>query len=121
MHTTIKPRGDLLSKYVLQTCNTLSLVNEDLLMRFSDQLDDSEYLLFDYLCFQGLTIQQAAEKIELCSSKVYTLLEKIKSKGLSFLKSGSKVILNQEEQHSSTEYRLAHDNYLINTSLHNAA
>ena len=109
MQKTIQPREELLSKYVLQTCNTFSFVNDDLLLRFSDQLNDDEYLLFDYLCFQGLTIQEATKKIEFCSSKVYNLITKIKSKGLSFFESDTNVMLNKD--------RLVHNNYSLNTSL----
>ena len=73
-----KTNEDVLAKYVLQTCNLFSFMNTNSLMKFSDQLTDEEYLLFDYMAYQGCTITEAANKIEFSLSKTYKLLGTIK-------------------------------------------
>lgn len=90
--------GDALLSYVLQTCNTYSFVNHNLLLSFTDQLNDEEYLLFDYLCFQNLTIFEAIQKIEFSSSKVYRLIDNIKSKGLAFLAPESNIFFENDRR-----------------------
>ena len=91
-----KLNEDVLSQYVLQTFNLFSFMDENSLMRFSDQLTDDEYLLFDYLTYQGCSINEAANKIEFSLAKTYRLLGIIKCKGLLFFASNQNVFLSKD-------------------------
>ena len=91
-----KTNEDVLSKYVLQTCNLFSFMDTNSLMKFSDQLTDEEYLLFDYMAYQGCTITEAANKIEFSLSKTYKLLGNIKCKGMLFFTSNQNIFLSKD-------------------------
>lgn len=95
MHT-YKLNEDVLSQYVLQTCNLFSFMDENSLMKFSNQLTDDEYLLFDYMTYQGCGINEAANKIEFSLAKTYRLLGTIKCKGLLFFASNQNVFLSKD-------------------------
>jgi transposase len=66
------------------------------LMKFSDQLTDEEYLLFDYMAYQGCTITEAANKIEFSLSKTYKLLGAIKCKGMLFFTSNQNIFSSKD-------------------------
>lgn len=87
---------DVFSQYVLQSCNLLSFVNSDSLIKFFDQLTDDEYLLFDYMAYQGCTIVEAANKIEYSVSKAYKLIGTIKCKGMLFFTSNQNIFLSKD-------------------------
>jgi hypothetical protein len=91
-----KTNEDVLSKYVLQTCNLFSFMDTNSLMKFSDQLTDEEYLLFDYMAYQGCTITEAANKIEFSLSKTYKLLGAIKCKGMLFFTSNQNIFSSKD-------------------------
>ncbi len=91
-----KASEDVLFRYVLQTCNLFSFMDTNSLMKFSDQLTDEEYLLFDYMAYQGCTITEAANKIEFSLSKTYKLLGTIKCKGMLFFTSNQYIFLSKD-------------------------
>lgn len=91
-----KASEDVLFRYVLQTCNLFSFMDTNSLMKFSDQLTDEEYLLFDYMAYQGCTITEAANKIEFSLSKTYKLLGTIKCKGMLFFTSNQNIFLSKD-------------------------
>lgn len=91
-----KTSEDVLRKYVLQSCNLFSFMDTNSLMRFTDQLTDEEYLLFDYMAYQGCTINEAANKIQFSLSKTYKLLGTIKCKGMLFFTSNQNIFLSKD-------------------------
>ena len=93
---TFRTTEDVFSQYALQTCNLFSFIDKNLLMKFSDQLTDDEYLLFDYMVYQGCNISEAAKKIEFGFNKTYKLLGDIKCKGLLFFTSNQGIFFSKD-------------------------
>ena len=91
-----KKNEDVFRKYVLQSRNLFSFMDTNSLMRFTNQLTDEEYLLFDYMAYQGCTINEAANKIEFSLSKTYKLLGTIKCKGMLFFTSNQNIFSSKD-------------------------
>mgnify|MGYP001166651739 FL=1 len=100
---TFRTTEDVFSKYALQTCNLFSFIDKNLLMKFSDQLTDDEYLLFDYMVYQGCNISEAAKKIEFGFNKTYRLLGNIKCKGLLFFTSNQGIFFSKDRMLISSD------------------
>lgn len=93
---------DALSVYANQALNIIGLVDPYQFYYFTKELSTDEYLLLDYLIYQGMNLQEAALKLEVSFYKGKCLLECITNKAKIFVSEKTIVIDNDQ----GYEYKL---------------
>ena len=87
---------DTLSVYAYQALNITGLVDPYQFYLFTEELSSDEYLLLDYLIYQGMNLHEASAKLEVSLYKGRCLLECISNKAKVFVTERTIVIDNDE-------------------------
>ena len=95
---------DTLPVYVNQALNIIGLVDPYQFYYFTEELSSDEYLLLDYLIYQGMNLREASIKLEVSFYKGKCLLECISNKAKVFVTEKTLVIDRDESYEFKLNY-----------------
>lgn len=95
--------NDTLSVYVNQALNIIGLVDPYQFYYFTEELSSEEYLLLDYLIYQGMNLNEASTKLEVSFYKGKCLLECISNKAKVFVTERT-IVIDYDESYEYKHY-----------------
>ena len=100
---------DTLLVYLNQAFNLTGLVDPFQFYKFTEELSSDEYLLLDYLIYQGMKLSEATLKLEVSLYKGKCLLDSISNKARKFVANMDVVIYRDDcyEYKCNTNYSFA--------------
>ena len=94
---------DTLPVYVNQALNIIGLVDPYQFYYFTEELSAEEYLLLDYLIYQGMNLHEASTKLEVSIYKGKCLLECISNKAKVFVTERT-IVIDYDESYEYKHY-----------------